>query len=486
MRHSIACIVASAWLLAAPSAHAEGPVVSSHAMIHTCCAPYELKERIFAESKAVGSSFIRVDFELGAIFHEEGSSPDWTQVDQVLELSRRYELPVLGIVLDTPQYLSTCPDLPSPERGRCPPTDLEEYGRITGELVARARGTISHWEILNEPDGGWAFFGSPQDYARMLSVTHDAIKARAPEARVVMGGIMNPWSPDWVEQVFATEGTEAARKFDIANVHLRGRAEDMPRGLNRWRNTMARHGFTGPIWVTEHDYSADPAYQGDPAYKGGEAEQAAYLQRSLRLLAGAGAEQIFVTIRDEGTADWAAVGLTHIEEQPPFAATRRQAFDAVRAFGEWWRMRPEWRARQQEHERLAAEAEAQAGTAELRAHDLAQRQATALAALGPARRRVELLRSCARTARAGRIACRSARRSCARRPRPARRRCLRRIAKQLSRQARKQAVRVRNAESSLRELDAGLQAERAAAERLRADARRHAELAGGYASQIQG
>ena len=476
----------AAVLVAVPDSRAEGPVVSSHAMLHTCCFPYEMKERIFAESKAFGASYVRVDFELGAIYAGGPDSPDWSQVDQVLELSRRYDLQVLGIVLDTPDYLSPCHQLQPPERGRCPPTDLEEYGRIAGELAARARATISHWEVLNEPDGSWAFYGTPQDYARMLSVTHDAIKARVPEARIAMGGIMNPWSSDWVDQVFATEGADAAHKFDIANVHLRGRADDMPRGLARWRNTMARHGFSGPIWVTEHDYSADPTYQSDPAYKGGEPEQAAYLQRSLRLLAEAGADQIFVTARDEGNADWAAVGLTHIDEQPPFAATRRQAFETVRRFGEWWRMRPEWRARQLEHERLAAEAEAQANTADVRAQDLVNKQALALAALGPSRRRLEQLRNCLRAARAGRIACRFARRSCARRPRPVRRPCLRRIARRLRKQVRRRAATVRVAQRTLRGLDARLQAERATAERFRADAQHNRELAAGYAIQIQG
>jgi hypothetical protein len=221
MRLSIACLVAAALLAAPSAARSEGPVISSHAMVHTCCLPYELKERIFAESKAFGASYIRVDFELGEIYENGPESPDWSQVDQVLELSRRYDLQVLGIVLDTPGYISPCQQYLPPERGRCPPTDLEEYGRIAGELAARARGTVSHWEILNEPDGAWAFYGTPQDYARILSVTHDAIKVRVPDARVAMGGVMNPWSSDWVDEVFATQGTDAARKFDIANLHLR-------------------------------------------------------------------------------------------------------------------------------------------------------------------------------------------------------------------------------------------------------------------------
>ena len=88
--------------------------------------------------------------------------------------------------------------------------------------------------------------------------------------------------------------------------------------------------------MTEHGYSADPARQNDPAFLGGEAAQAAYLKRALLGLAEAGAEQVFVTLRDPVDPAYAGEGLVDIEEAPPFAARRKPAFDAVRAFGERW------------------------------------------------------------------------------------------------------------------------------------------------------
>jgi hypothetical protein len=484
-RRWLACAAAAAALLLAPaSAGAAGPV-SSHAMVHTCCDPYELKERIFAESKALGASYIRVDFELNVIFRD-GQEPDWVRVDEVLALARRYELQVLGIVLDTPAYISACPERPSPESGRCAAADLEEYGRIVGELAGRGRGTVSHWEIINEPDGAWAFQGSPQDYARMLSASYDAIKARVPEATVAMGGVMNPWTSGWVDQVFATEGAEAARKFDIANVHLRGPAAGLPRGLGRWRATMARHGFNGPIWVTEHGYSADPAFQTDDAYRGGEAEQVAYLERSLLGLAEAGAEQIFVTLRDEGDADYAAEGLTHIDQQSPYASHRRPAFEAVRRFGERWVMIPEWRARQHAHERSAGVADALATSAELRIQGLTITHAHAMAALRRERAQLRRLRRCARAARLGRRVCRGARRSCARAAASRRRRCLKQVSRRLGRRIAEHASRVRHLRLETGEIAAQLQAEAIAAQRHRSDARTNALMAIDYANQIGG
>ena len=53
----------------ASPAHAAAPI-SAHAMVHSCCTEAALKERIFSEAEALGSSYIRVDVEL--------SAPDWS------------------------------------------------------------------------------------------------------------------------------------------------------------------------------------------------------------------------------------------------------------------------------------------------------------------------------------------------------------------------------------------------------------------------
>src|ERR671922_172323 len=92
---ALACLIAAAAFPAAARA-AEPPVrpgapISSHAMLHTCCTPPAMKERLFAESKAMGARFIRVDVELAGIFDGD-AEPDWERLDEVLELSRRYEL----------------------------------------------------------------------------------------------------------------------------------------------------------------------------------------------------------------------------------------------------------------------------------------------------------------------------------------------------------------------------------------------------------
>jgi hypothetical protein len=255
-----------------------------------------------------------------------------------------------------PGWLSACPEL-DPDAPRCAPRDPAEFGRLAGEVAAHASGSIDHWEILNEPDAGWAFKGGPDDYARMLSAAYDAIKERAPEAQVVMGGVERPWERAWIERVLATPGADAAGKFDIGAVHLRlrvpGSASDLARALRGWRARLAGHGFRGPVWVTEHGYPADPAFQRDPAHRGGDAAQAAFLRESAPLLAEAGAAQVFVTLRDNLWGEYLSEGIVHIDEsRPDYAARRRPSFAAVRNLAGDVADTPPLPAERRLHERL--------------------------------------------------------------------------------------------------------------------------------------
>jgi hypothetical protein len=323
-----ALIALLAWApaaVAAPPPVRSGAPVSAHAMVHTCCTPPAMRERIFAEAKAMGARFIRVDVELAGIFEGNGhseSNPDWSRLDAVLELSRRHELPILGILLSPP--------------GPAPWNDPQRFGRLAATVAARARDTVTHWEILNEPDGAWAFDGTPEQYARVLRAAYDAIGARVPEAMVALGGLMTPEDPAWLDRVFATPGADAAHAFDIANLHLRGHERALPEIMAAWRERLAGHGFAGPVWVTEHGYPGDPAFQTDPRFHGGEAAQAAFLTESVLSLGEAGAAEVFVTLRDNLDGGFASEGVVDIEDQAPFAVRRKPSFAAVRRLVDRW------------------------------------------------------------------------------------------------------------------------------------------------------
>jgi hypothetical protein len=376
---------------AAPPPVRPGAPVSAHAMVHTCCTPPAMRGRIFAEAKAMGARFIRVDVELAGIFDAGGQAeedPDWSRLDAVLELSRRHELPILGILLRPP--------------GAAPWDDPAAFGRLAGAVAAHARDTVTHWEILNEPDGAWAFDGTPEQYARVLRAAYDAIGARAPEAMVAMGGLMTPEDPAWLDRMLATPGAGAAHAFDIANLHLRGHERALPGVMTAWRDRLAGHGFAGPLWVTEHGYPADPAFQTDPAFHGGESAQAAFLTESVLSLAEAGADEIFVTLRDNLDGGFASEGVVDIDYGAPFAVRRKPAFAAVRRLVDRWDELIAARAEQRSAEEAARrEMEQSAGYRVLAAGHRA--------AAGPLRAKLARLRARYRRARREQVRIRLAR-----------------------------------------------------------------------------
>jgi hypothetical protein len=304
---------------------AQAAPISAHAMVHTCCTPEPMKEQVFREAKNLGSAYIRVDIELNGIFATPAAEPDWTRLDEVMELSRKYNLPVLGILLAPP-----------------PGADEQDFGTLAGQVAEHAKGTIDHWEILNEPDGEWAFDGTAEEYARMLSASYDAIKMRAPGDTVLLGGVMRPHEPSWLERVFATPGADAIHKFDVANVHLRGPVDAVVRRYGEFKAWLTARGFSGPLWVTEHGYPADPTYQTDRAYAGGDAAQAAYLTQTLVGLGEAGAPQVFVTLRDNPD-----LGAQYVSE----GLIGRGSFAAVQRLVQNWDQVMAWRDEQRDNER---------------------------------------------------------------------------------------------------------------------------------------
>jgi hypothetical protein len=312
---------------------AQAAPISAHAMVHTCCTPTPMKERVFSEAEALGSDYIRVDVELGGIFAAPDAEPNWTGLDEVMELSRKHHLRVLGILL-------------APPLG----ADEEDFGALAGQVAEHAKGTIDHWEILNEPDGDWAWDGTAEEYARILSASYDSINASAPDSTVVLGGLQRPHDPGWLERVFATPDADALHKFDVANVHLRGPVDAVVRRYAEFKSWLAARGFSGPLWVTEHGYPADPVFQSDRVYAGGDAAQAAYLTQTLVGLGELDAPQVFVTLRDNLEGEYASEGVENIGPEPDYAVTRRPAFDAVRRLVENWDQLMAWRDEQRVNE----------------------------------------------------------------------------------------------------------------------------------------
>jgi hypothetical protein len=201
-------------------------------------------------------------------------------------------------------------------------------------VVARAPDVFRAVEVWNEPDGRWAFDGTPAQYAGMLSATYRAVKRRFPNVPVLIGGAMDLDGRDWYRR--ALKAIRGNRGFDVANIHVRGRVATLASTIRRWRRLFRRYGHRGPLWVTEAGYPSDPRFQRDPAYRGGESGQARYLRDALPAMVRAGADQVFVTLRDSWLSEFGPAtpfgseGVLTMDEREPYAVRRKRAFATVR------------------------------------------------------------------------------------------------------------------------------------------------------------
>jgi hypothetical protein len=236
---------------AASSAWRPDAPLASHAMLYLD-APYSFKRTMFQQSAELGARSIRVDLALTAVFTADGSE-DWRGVDEVMALARGYGLRPVGVLLATPWFIAACGA--EPYSYACPPADLEAWKRMVSRIVAHTRGVIDTFEILNEPDGRWAFTGSAADYAKLLRAGHDATKAANPHAQVAIAGTMGLASRPWLAEVFAQAGPHPERLYDIVNVHIRASLQQLPGhcvpgGDSSWLIVRARSRCGSPSSAT--------------------------------------------------------------------------------------------------------------------------------------------------------------------------------------------------------------------------------------------
>jgi hypothetical protein len=326
----------AASLRASTAAAATNPI-GAHSMLQLN-SPSSFMRAMFAEAVRMRASAIRLDVAPSLVFTDPSGPPDFTGLDEVVTLAQQYHLEVVGDLFTIPWWIANCHSAADLSRmGRCGTDDLGAYQSMIGQIVSRADPVIRNWEIWNEPDTSSFFAGTPQQYALMLRAAHDTIKAIDPQAEVLLGGISTTAGMSWLSEVLSTPGADAVHAFDIANIHERGRLDSLAADVQSWQRFLAGTGFTGPLWVTEHGYPADPAYQYDASYRAGALSQAAYLTASIPTLLSAGAARVFVTERDNLGGQFASEGLLGgdvLDPGPPAPqVVEKPAFSAVLELG---------------------------------------------------------------------------------------------------------------------------------------------------------
>lgn len=196
--------------------------------------------------REAGIGGFRTDFDWSAVENKNGEL-DFSRWDKLVEYSKEGGVEVLPIISGS-----------VPARMRPFPHHPDEFAEAYGKAVARYKGKIKFWEIVNEPDH-ISFWGglepNPAEYSVLLKKTSEAVRKNNPDAVVLYGGVSGiPF--EFIEE---TLKRGCGKYFDIMNVHpynWGGIQEGVliPR-IERLRALMKKYGIGDkPIWITEFGY----------------------------------------------------------------------------------------------------------------------------------------------------------------------------------------------------------------------------------------
>ena len=246
-----------------------------------------------------------------------------------------------------------------------PPSDLQDYYRFINATVKRARGRVRYWQVDNEADSPFFWQGSDEEYVQLLRTAYRAIKDADPQAVVVVSGIQlwrrpmiedeiaagrdqraldvyrawaknndeakrapTPSSAADLQRMFsqgkaATMGKhqsdfirrlldkDTAQYYDVLDIHIYHPYELIPDIVEWAQATMARQGYSKPIWLTEVSGPNYPELW--PNEKVGERRQAEEVVKRYVLALGSGVERVFwyvlVAPKHQDTGEWSRTGL---------------------------------------------------------------------------------------------------------------------------------------------------------------------------------
>ncbi|HSE04158.1 MAG TPA: glycosyl hydrolase [Methylomirabilota bacterium] len=150
---------------------------------------------------------------------------------------------------------------------------------------------IQSWQVWNEPNlkkyfaPGATAYQSVQKYARLLEISHDAIKSRDAQAQIVLAGMpaygdVTAWR--FLNNLYGISGAKG--DFDVAALHPYARNV----GGLRWTTEQFRAAMTShsdgttPLWLTELAWGSGPP--DEFGYNKGAAGQQQLLLDSFRLI----------------------------------------------------------------------------------------------------------------------------------------------------------------------------------------------------------
>jgi len=263
--------------------------------------------RDFTAVRDGGFGWVRQEFQWdqiepdvrGVFWDAKYNQSSWTKWDRIVDLAQEYGIELI-VRIDRPPAWShprLLPLLAQHPAWEGPPEHIDDFGNIVAAIAGRYRGKVTYIQLWNEPnlENEWA--GSPvrpADYAAMLRVGAERVRAANPDAVVLAaalaptiepgpaGGYANMSDLLYIQGLY---DAGAAPYFDVVTLNPYGlkyspyvdhsvglRSNQFPRAVFRppdrfdfsrplaVRAIMERNGDTRkPIWAAEFGWNTVPS-----------------------------------------------------------------------------------------------------------------------------------------------------------------------------------------------------------------------------------
>lgn len=237
----------------------------------------EIQELVTLAEQA-GADVISTTVSFRALQPKEGETYRFDGMDRVIAAARGAGLDVRLRLMTMPRWALDEPNgtLRQPPRSD---EELARWSRFVTDVMTRVKGQVGYVEVWNEPNAQkyWTTGPDPIEFARLLSVTYDAVKAVAPETQVISGGIAGndigflektydaiktielDASPFDQVGVHPFAGAAAPSAVDADEIYERdpyGLYDDNYTGFETMHEVMADHGDDAkPLFITAFGYS---------------------------------------------------------------------------------------------------------------------------------------------------------------------------------------------------------------------------------------
>jgi len=181
----------------------------------------------------------------------------WTESDRLVDAHLARGIQILGQLFSVPYWADA--NGKAVKFNGYPPPILPQLGpweNYVYETVKHYKGKIKYWEVMNEPEVGIFWAGSPEEFARTVQVACQAAKRADPNCIVMVGGFTTPaWK--WHE---AAARAGAFKYADAISVHCGNNSA--PPEISRKELTALMEHFNRlstqfephkklPLWSTE-------------------------------------------------------------------------------------------------------------------------------------------------------------------------------------------------------------------------------------------